>query len=138
MRKLPGSKPAATEKSTMTDRREPPKRGELYLVDLEPIIGHEQAGRRPFLVLSILAMNRAATALTIGLPITTTPTGSALHTRIEPAESGLDRVSYAMPEMIRSVSTERFGARLGRVPIEKVESAANLAGFLIGLGQTKY
>lgn len=122
----------------MTRHREPPKRGELYVVDLEPIVGHEQAGRRPFLVLSILEMNRADMALTIGLPMTTTPTGSALHVRIEPAESGLDRVSYAMPEMIRSVSIERFGTRLGRAPIEKVESAANLAGFLIGLGQAKY
>jgi mRNA-degrading endonuclease toxin of MazEF toxin-antitoxin module len=27
---------------------EPPRRGELYFVDLDPVVGSEQAGRRPF------------------------------------------------------------------------------------------
>jgi mRNA interferase MazF len=115
----------------------PPARGELYYADLDPFVGHEQGGRRPFLVLSIDSMNRAAAGMAIGLPLTTTYHGNKLHVRIEPGQSRLPRVSYAMPEMVRSVSTERFGRRLGQVSTETLETAAAHAGFLLGLGRTK-
>ena len=83
-------------------------------------------------------MNQGRAGLVIGIPLTTTPHLAPLHVRLEPSVSGLDRVSYAMPEMIRSVSTERFSGRLGRVPLKTVATAAERAGLLIGLGQTKY
>ena len=116
----------------------PPKRGELYLADLDPVVGHEQRGRRPFLILSILAMNRSPLGMAIGLPVTTNPSDRTLRIRITPTESGLSRVSYAMPEMVRSVSCERFGRRLGRIPAETLETAAAHTGFLLGLGRTKF
>ncbi len=115
-----------------------PRRGELYVADLGPFVGHEQGGRRPFLVLSIASMNRAPLELAIGVPLTTTHHGSKLQVRIGPGESGLSQVSYAMPEMVRSVSTKRFGSRIGRAPIELVDRAATHAGLLLGLGRTKF
>lgn len=124
--------------SSQSQRREPPKRGEVYFADLDPTVGHEQHGRRPFLVLSIGAMNGAEAELVIGLPITTTDWSSNVHVRIEPGPSGLPRVSYAMPEMIRSISILRFGHRMGRVPLETVEAAAANAGFLAGLGKIRF
>jgi mRNA interferase MazF len=117
---------------------EPPRRGEIFLADLDPVVGREQEGQRPFLVLSIAAMNRAPMGLAIGLPVTSTDWSNSLHVRIEPAESGLPLISYAMPEMIRSVSTQRFKRRLGRVGRDSFELASNRAGFLIGLGRMKF
>ena len=116
---------------------ETPRRGEVFLADLDPVVGHEQEGRRPFLVLSIGAMNRAPSCLVIGLPLISTEWPSPLHVRIEPAESGLSRVSYAMPEMVRSVSTQRFRERLGGVGREAFELASARTGFLVGLGRTR-
>jgi len=102
-------------------------------------VGREQIGRRPHLVLSVGAMNRSPLGLVIVLPLTTTDASSLLRVRIEPRpENGLDRVSYAMPEMVRSVSTERFGRLLGRVPTETLELAAAHTGVLLGLGETKF
>jgi mRNA interferase MazF len=123
----------------MTLPPERPRRGEIYLADLDPVVGNEQAGRRPFLVLSLRRFNKAPAALAIGVPLTTTEWPSDLHVRIEPAnESGLSRISYAMPEMIRSVSVGRFGGLLGRVPADLVETASARAGVLIGLGRTRF
>jgi mRNA interferase MazF len=76
--------------------------------------------------------------MVVGLPVTTTDRNNRLHIRIEPTVSGLPRVSYAMPEMVRSVSTLRFRRRLGRAPLETVETAAAHTGFLAGLGQTRF
>jgi mRNA interferase MazF len=116
-----------------------PKRGELYMADPGQTVGHEQSGRRPHLVLSVGRMNSSPLGLVIALPLTTTDTSSLLHVRIEPRpENGLDRVSYAMPEMVRSVSGERFGRLLGRVPAETLETAATHTGFLLGLGRTRF
>ena len=114
-----------------------PRRGEIYLADLDPVVGSEQRGRRPFLILSVGSMNRAPAGLAIGVPLTSTARSSQLHLRIEPGESGLGRVSYAMPEMVRSVSTLRFRRLIGRVPRERLEAASARAGVLIGLGRTK-
>jgi mRNA interferase MazF len=115
-----------------------PRRGDVFLAHLDPIVGSEQSGRRPFLILSIHQMNRAPASLAIGLPLTTTDRSSALHVRIEPTGNGLSRVSYAMPEMARSVSTQRFRNHIGRVPIEVVETASTRTGFLIGLGRIRF
>jgi mRNA interferase MazF len=115
-----------------------PKRGEIYFSSLGSGVGSEQRGRRPLLVLSIEQMNRSPAELIVALPLTTTYRGNVLHVRIDPEDSGLPRVSYAMPEMIRHVSTERLGRRLGRADIDQVELAARNAGVLIGLGRTKF
>lgn len=83
-------------------------------------------------------MNSSPIELAIGLPITSTPHRNRLHVRIEPGNTGLSLVSYAMPEMVRSVSTERFSQSIGRVPIEIFELAATRTGLLLGLGRTKF
>jgi mRNA interferase MazF len=98
-------------------------------------LGHEQGGRRPYLVISVDRMNRAPVELVIAVPLTTTDWTNPLHIRIEPAESGLGRVSYAMPEMARSLSATRFRRRLCRVPVETVDAAARHTGVLIGLAR---
>jgi mRNA interferase MazF len=114
-----------------------PQRGDVYEVDLDPTEGHEQAGRRPLLVISIGAMNRSAVSLVIGTPLTTTDWGNAMHVRIEPPEGGLAKISYAMPEMIRSISIGRLRRRFGAASHETVDAVAKRAGLLIGLGRSR-
>jgi mRNA interferase MazF len=122
---------------TTTVTREP-ERGEIYYAALGTGVGSEQEGRRPILVLSIDQMNRAPAELILAVPLTTTYRGIHLHVRVEPGESGLPRVSYAMPEMIRHISSGRLDRRLGRAEVEIVEAVARHAGILIGLGRTKF
>lgn len=113
------------------------QRCEVYDVDLDPVEGREQAGRRPMLVVSIDTMNRSAAEVVIGAPITTTDWGNSIHVRIDPPEGGLERASFAMPEMVRSVSTDRLGRRRGLVAEEIVDAVAKRVGILIGLGQSR-
>lgn len=113
------------------------KRGDVFLVDLDPVAGREQGGRRPLLVVSINPMNRSAARLVAGVPLTTTDRGNALHVRLDPPEGGLTRVSFALPEMIRSVSTGRLRRRLGQVPDQTVDTVAKRVGILVGLGRSR-
>ncbi len=113
------------------------RRGDVLIGGLDPIVGHEQAGRRPVLVISINPVNASAAELLIAVPLTTTDRSSDLHVRLDPPEGGLSRVSYAMPEMVRVLSTRRLGRRLGSASPDMVEAVARRVGILVGLGRSR-
>ncbi len=121
----------------MPIKRPKVKRGEVYFGDPGPVVGHEQGGRRPFLVISIDQMNRSPANMAITVPLTTSDRQNKLHVRVEPPEGGLEKVSFAMPEMVRSVSAIRLQHRLGRASMDTVETVANRIGLLAGLGRAR-
>jgi mRNA interferase MazF len=92
-----------------------PRRGEVWLADLDPTRGHEQAGQRPVLVASVDPFNRSPLGLVIVVPLTTRSKGSPSHIPVTPPEGGLRAPSWVLCEALRSVSTERMVARWGAV-----------------------
>jgi len=63
-----------------------PVRGEVWLADLGATRGHEQAGRRPVLILSVDPFNAGPAGLVVVLPLTSTIRNVAAHIRIDPPE----------------------------------------------------
>ncbi|MDK2888931.1 MAG: mRNA interferase MazF [Thermoanaerobacter sp.] len=110
-----------------------PLRGEVWLVDLNPVRGHEQAGRRPALVISVDMFNSGPAELVVVLPITTKDKGIPLHVRIDPPEGGVKETSFVKCEDIRSVSTERLTVRLGRVSRDVMALVEDRVRVLLGL-----
>lgn len=110
-----------------------PKRGELWLIDLNPVRGHEQAGRRPGLVISVDLFNQSPADLIIIIPVTTKEKGIRSHVRIEPSKSGLNKASFIKCEGIRSVSKERLMRRLGEVDQETLSQVQDKLRILMGL-----
>lgn len=96
-------------------KRPRPSRGDLWLVNLNPIRGHEQAGTRPALVVSVDELNHGPAELAIVVPLTTKQKGIATHVRISPAEGDQSRASFAKCEDLRSISTERLLRKVGAV-----------------------
>ena len=92
-----------------------PSRGEIWLADLNPVRGHEQAGIRPCLVVSTDVFNHGPAELVMVLPLTTRDRRIPLHVPLERAESGLDARSFIKCEDIRSISRERLTSRVGAV-----------------------
>ena len=92
-----------------------PKRGEIWSVDLNPTRGHEQAGKRPALVLSANLFNQGPAGLAVVLPITSVAKGVPFHVRIDPPEGGLSVPSYVKCEDVRSVASDRISKRWGSV-----------------------
>jgi mRNA interferase MazF len=87
-----------------------PARGEVWLVDLDPTRGHEQAGRRPALVISTTPFNHGPADLVIELPITTKERRIPFHIEVNPPEGGGRQRSFIKCEDIRSVAQERLVA----------------------------
>jgi mRNA interferase MazF len=88
-----------------------PERGEVWVAGLDPVAPSEQGGTRPVLVVSTTAFNAWPVGLVVLVPITTRDRGFAHHVRV--AGGGLDRVSFAMPEYVRSIAQRRLQRRLG-------------------------
>lgn len=93
----------------------PPSRGEIWMVDLNPTRGHEQAGVRPALVVSVDTFNHGPAGLAVVLPVTSRAKGIALHVPVDPPEAGLTMRSFVKTEDMRSVAVERLTRRLGQV-----------------------
>lgn len=88
-------------------------RGEIWLADLNPVRGHEQAGTRPCVVVSVDGFNTGPVGLVVVLPMTTTDRHVPLHVAVLPPEGGVRRASFIKCEDIRSISTERLVERWG-------------------------
>lgn len=91
------------------------RRRELWLVDFGEPVGREQSGRRPAVIVSADPLNDSAAGVVIVVPTTTSRRGLPSHVEIEPSRSGLDAVSYAKCEDVKSVSEQRLVRRLGAV-----------------------
>ena len=92
-----------------------PLRGEVWYADLSPTRGHEQAGVRPVLIVSVNRFNRGRGEMVVVLPLTRTERNHPLHIRILPPEGGLTAVSFALCDNVRAISIERLDRRLGTV-----------------------
>lgn len=96
-------------------------RGEVRLVDLEPVRGSEASKRRPAVLVSDDRANATATRLRRGV-VTIVPVTSKVsrvlpfQTLLPASLTGLRVDSKAQAEQVRSVSVERVGDVLGRVP----------------------
>jgi mRNA interferase MazF len=88
-----------------------PLRGEVWLADLGATRGHEQAGRRPVLILSVDLFNAGPAQLVIVLPLTSTIRNVPAHIPIHPPEGGLRRPSTILCDAIRSVTRDCLIAR---------------------------
>jgi len=100
-------------------------RGEIRMVDLDPVQPGEAIKTRPAVIVSNDGANGAAARRNRGV-ITVAPITSNVarvypfQVLIPAAESGIDRDSKVQAEQIRSVSIDRVLARIGRVPPERM------------------
>ncbi len=110
-----------------------PSRGEVWMVDLNPTKGHEQAGKRPVLVISVNTFNNSLAGLIIVIPITSKAKGIPYHIEINPPEGGLKERSFIKCEDIRSITKERLSQCFGTVSSETLQLVEDRIRLLIGL-----
>mgnify|MGYP001329871505 CR=1 FL=1 len=88
-------------------------RGEVWLINLNPVISHEQSDIRPALIVSDDLFNHSLAEIAIIVPITSKNKGIPTH--VELSCDFLDLKSYIKTEDIHSVSIRRLRKRLGQV-----------------------
>ena len=110
-----------------------PTRGDIWVMQFDPVRGHEQGGKRPGLIISVDTFNHGPSQLIMALPLTTKQKRIASHVEISPPEGGVPRQSYIKCEDIRSLSYERLGKRMGRISSSSLVAVESRMRILMGL-----
>ena len=111
------------------------KRGDIFYADLGPVIGSEQDGIRPVLIIQNDIGNKYSPTV-IALAITTkTKTYIPTHIPIEKGVSGLKKDSIILVEQIRTIDKARLIEKVGHLGddiMEEVKKALKLSFNLRG------
>jgi mRNA interferase MazF len=95
---------------------EPLRPGDVWLADLNPVIGSEQAGRRPVVIVSGPLHLSLPHAVVFAVPVTSRDRGLRHQIPITSRSSGLSTLpSFTRPEDMRALAYERLSHRLGAV-----------------------
>ncbi|MFQ6792019.1 type II toxin-antitoxin system PemK/MazF family toxin [Thomasclavelia sp.] len=95
-------------------------RGEIYYADLSPVIGSEQGGYRPVIVLQNNKGNRYSTTVIIA-PISSRLTKNPLPTHVTVDSSLLEKRSVVLLEQIRTIDKKRIKERVGQIDSKIME-----------------
>ncbi len=107
-------------------------RGEIRWAELNPTRGHEQARRRPVLILSQDVFNkRSGTVIAMALTSQLQKAGFPLTYPLESKQ--LQKKSWVKISQIRTLSVERIGKKLGAVEPEKLSEILDGLNQIIGI-----
>ena len=112
-------------------------RGDIYYADLSPVIGSEQGGIRPVLIVQNDVGNRfsptvIAAAITSQKDKTKLPT----HIQVHSSESGLSKESIVLLEQIRTLDKRRLKECMGRLDDESMHRIDHALSISFGLQNT--
>ncbi len=106
------------------------RRGEIWLVDLDPIRPSELGKIRPCVIVSDNAYNDR-TSVPLVMPITSYPPGASTVRIFANSMTGLSNDSSILPLHIRAAARSRFKHRLGRAPAPIIEKAIDILNLIV-------
>ncbi len=112
------------------------KRGDIYYADLSPVVGSEQGGMRPVLIVQNDIGNRYSPTV-IAAAITSQQNKAKLPTHIElqARSAGLSKDSIVLLEQIRTIDKKRLRERMGildQSQMQRIDSAIAVSFGLAG------
>ena len=110
------------------------RRGDIYYADLSPVVGSEQGGLRPVLIIQNDVGNKysptvIAAAITSRMSKTRLPT----HIDIYASRAGLARDSVILLEQIRTLDKRRLRERMGHLDDEMMDRVNNAIAVSFGI-----
>ena len=112
------------------------KRGDIYYADLSPVVGSEQGGVRPVLIIQNDTGNRYSP--TVIAAAITSQTGKAnlpTHISLAARSCGLTRDSVILLEQVRTLDKSRLRERMGRLDEPAMHQVDNAIAVSFGLPQ---
>ena len=112
------------------------KRGDIYYADLSPVVGSEQGGVRPVLIVQNDVGNRYSPTV-IAAAITSRLGKNRMSTHIDVSADrvGLTKDSVILLEQVRTIDKKRLGEKMGHLDEETMNAVNNAISVSLGLGQ---
>ena len=111
-------------------------RGDIYYADLSPVVGSEQGGIRPVLIVQNDVGNRySPTVIAAAITSRQSKTKLPTHIAIEAQGCGLSKDSVVLLEQVRTLDKRRLKERMGSVDrqaMQEINRALSVSFGLIG------
>ena len=111
------------------------KRGDMFYADLSPVVGSEQGGVRPVLIIQNDTGNKySPTVIAAAITSQTGKTKLPTHIEISSSDNGLKSDSVVLAEQIRTIDKSRLKEKIGHIEDGKIMDKVNGAiGISFGL-----
>ncbi len=111
------------------------RRGDIYYADLSPVIGSEQGGLRPVLIVQNDVGNKYSPTV-IAAAITSRMSKAKLPTHIDiyAKDAGLAKDSVVLLEQIRTIDKKRLKEKMGHLDDTAMNDVNNAISVSFGLG----
>ncbi len=107
------------------------KRGDIYYADLSPVVGSEQGGVRPVLIVQNDVGNKySPTVIAAAITSQQFKTKMPTHINVNAAVCGLSKDSVVLLEQIRTLDKQRLREKMGNLPesdMTKINSALSVS-----------
>lgn len=111
------------------------KRGEIYYADLSPVIGSEQGGMRPVLIVQNDVGNKySPTVIAAAITSQKYKTQLPTHISVNANNCGLQKDSVVLLEQVRTLDKKRLKERMGNLPqteMNKIDKALSVSFGLV-------
>jgi mRNA interferase MazF len=95
-------------------------RGDIYWADLSPVVGSEQGGLRPVVIISHEVFNERSGTI-IAIALTSQEPRASFPLSLEITSAKLPKHSWTKISQVRTLSVARLGKKLGRLSTEELE-----------------
>ncbi len=113
------------------------RRGDIYYADLSPVIGSEQGGVRPVLIVQNDVGNKySPTVIAAAITSQKTKTGLPTHIELQATDTGLQKDSIVLLEQIRTIDKHRLKEKMGRLGDDSMNKVNEAIGISFGLSDT--
>ena len=111
------------------------RRGDMFYADLSPVVGSEQGGIRPVLIIqNDLGNKYSPTVIAAAITSQTGKTKLPTHIEIDSSSCGLKNNSVVLTEQIRTLDKSRLKEKIGHINDEKIiDKVNNALGVSFGL-----
>lgn len=109
------------------------KRGEVWFANLDPVVGNEQSGKRPVLIVSVDYFNDSGARMVIAIPFTKRDKKQPLHVSVKAGSAGLKTDCFIKTEDIRGISKERLIGKIGTMDPDAMNEVEIRVQRLLGL-----
>ena len=113
------------------------KKGDLFFADLSPVVGSEQGGVRPVLVVQNDVGNKYSP--TIIVAAVTSQTGKAklpTHVQLEATQGGLSKNSVVLLEQLRTIDKRRLNERIGTLSENQIPDVEKALSVSLGIANS--
>ncbi|MDE6782043.1 MAG: type II toxin-antitoxin system PemK/MazF family toxin [Ruminococcus sp.] len=113
------------------------KRGEIYYADLSPVVGSEQGGIRPVLIVQNDVGNKhSPTVIAAAITSQRDKTHLPTHIEVQADKCGLSKDSIVLLEQIRTIDKKRLKDKMGELDLGAMNKVNTALSISFGLGIT--